>query len=55
MYVPDLVSLHRKPMHAFKQGLEGPVIFSGSTPELDDFTIRIEDGEHEHTYPILAY
>jgi hypothetical protein len=26
------------------QGLEGDVKFSGSTPELDDFTIRIVDG-----------
>ena len=26
------------------QGIEGPIEFSGSTPELDEFTIRIEDG-----------
>ncbi|KAF9653126.1 glycoside hydrolase family 63 protein [Thelephora ganbajun] len=26
------------------QGFEGPVTFIGSTPDLDDFTIRIEDG-----------
>lgn len=28
------------------QGIEGPVVFTGSTPELDDFTIRIVDGGH---------
>ncbi|KAH8833864.1 glycoside hydrolase [Flagelloscypha sp. PMI_526] len=27
-----------------QDGIEGPVKFSGSTPELDDFTIRIVDG-----------
>lgn len=26
------------------QGVEGPIKFSGSTPELDDFTLRIVDG-----------
>ena len=27
------------------QGLDGPVVFSGSTPELDDFIIRVVEGE----------
>ena len=27
-----------------RQGLEGPIALSGSTPELDEFTIRIVDG-----------
>jgi mannosyl-oligosaccharide glucosidase len=26
------------------QGIEGPIVLTGSTPELDDFTIRIVDG-----------
>ena len=26
------------------QGIKGPITLSGSTPELDDFTIRIVDG-----------
>lgn len=26
------------------QGIEGPIVFSGSSVELDDFTIRIVDG-----------
>jgi mannosyl-oligosaccharide glucosidase len=26
------------------QGLDGSVTFTGSTPDLDDFTIRVEDG-----------
>ena len=26
------------------QGLEGPIRFSGSTPDLGDFTIRVVDG-----------
>jgi len=26
------------------QGIEGPTVLTGSTPELDDFTIRIVDG-----------
>lgn len=28
-----------------QQGIEGPIKLSGSTPELDDFTIRIVDGK----------
>jgi hypothetical protein len=31
---------------SFNQGLEGPVTFSGFTPELDEFVIRIEDGKY---------
>ena len=27
-----------------RQGIEGPIVLTGSTPELDDFTIRIVDG-----------
>jgi hypothetical protein len=27
-----------------RQGIEGPVVLTGSTPELDEFTIRIVDG-----------
>jgi mannosyl-oligosaccharide glucosidase len=27
-----------------RQGIEGPIILTGSTPELDDFSIRIVDG-----------
>ena len=30
--------------HKSVKGLEGPVKFSGSTPDLGDFTIRIVDG-----------
>jgi len=30
----------------FLQGLEGPVTFTGSTPDLDDFTIRVVDGNN---------
>jgi mannosyl-oligosaccharide glucosidase len=26
------------------QGIEGPIVLTGSTPELDDFTIRVVDG-----------
>jgi len=26
------------------QGIEGPIVLTGSTPELDDFTMRIVDG-----------
>ena len=26
------------------QGIEGPIVLAGSTPELDEFTIRIVDG-----------
>lgn len=26
------------------QGIDGPVEFSGNTPDLDDFSIRIVDG-----------
>ncbi len=26
------------------QGIEGPIVLTGSTPDLDDFTIRIVDG-----------
>ena len=26
------------------QGIEGPIVLTGSTPELDDFIIRIVDG-----------
>ena len=26
------------------QGIDGPIEFSGTTPDLDDFTIRIVDG-----------
>lgn len=26
------------------QGIDGPIEFSGSTPGLDDFTIRLVDG-----------
>ncbi|KAJ8482276.1 hypothetical protein ONZ51_g5462 [Trametes cubensis] len=29
-----------------ENGLEGTVSFTGSTPDLDDFTIRIEEGPH---------
>lgn len=25
------------------KGIDGPAVFTGSTPDLDDFTIRIED------------
>ena len=27
-----------------RKGIDGPLQFSGSTPDLDDFTIRIVDG-----------
>lgn len=27
------------------QGIDGPILYSGSTPELDEFTIRIVDGK----------
>jgi hypothetical protein len=26
------------------QGIKGPIVLTGSTPEFDDFTIRIVDG-----------
>jgi hypothetical protein len=32
------------------QGFDGPVTFFGSTPDLDDFTIRIED-DPGNVYP----
>lgn len=40
------------------QGIEGPVQFSGSTPDLDDFTLRIVDGllhsfGHSTTLPYI--
>jgi hypothetical protein len=28
------------------QGIGGPIVLTGSTPELDDFTIRIVDGAY---------
>jgi mannosyl-oligosaccharide glucosidase len=28
------------------QGIDGPVVYTGSTPDLDDFTLRIVDGLH---------
>jgi mannosyl-oligosaccharide glucosidase len=28
------------------QGIDGPVVYTGSTPDLDDFTLRIIDGLH---------
>jgi hypothetical protein len=31
---------------SFNQGLEGPITFSGFTPELDEFVIRIVDGSY---------
>lgn len=31
------------PAHSF-QGIDGPIEFSSTTPDLDDFTIRIVDG-----------
>ncbi|KAH9946321.1 glycoside hydrolase [Epithele typhae] len=31
-----------------ENGLEGPIVFTGSTPELDDFTIRIVEGPENH-------
>ena len=30
--------------HGCTQGLNGDVVFSGSTPDLDEFTVRIVDG-----------
>ena len=32
--------------HAGLQGIEGTVVFTGSTPELDDFTLRIVEGRY---------
>ncbi|KAI0303387.1 glycoside hydrolase, partial [Multifurca ochricompacta] len=32
-----------------ENGLDGPVVFTGSTPELDDFTIRIVDGKTHYS------
>lgn len=39
------VELARTSIPAYRfQGIDGPVEFSGTTPDLDDFTIRIVDG-----------
>jgi hypothetical protein len=27
-----------------RQGIDGPIVLTGFTPELDDFTIRVVDG-----------
>jgi len=31
-----------------ENGLEGPITFTGSSPDLDDFAIRVEDGPENH-------
>lgn len=39
------MELARTSIPAYRfQGIDGPVEFSGTTPDLDDFTIRIVDG-----------
>lgn len=35
--------------HNFK-GITGPINLSGSTPDLGEFTIRIEDGTSDPTF-----
>jgi hypothetical protein len=32
------------------QGIDGPIVLTGFTPELDDFTLRVVDGR----FPSLA-
>ena len=41
--------------HTSEQGLEGPIKLSGSTPDLDEFTLKIVDGTNPLTPPRVGH
>ena len=36
------------------QGIDGPIVLTGFTPELDDFTIRVVDGRLSPSAPAVS-